>query len=258
MKATYVIVDELSGGGLKKVKGIVDEYREDYELDGSMRTFNLKIYSLGQGKVKILFEGSFKFEDFYGLLNYMALSMDGSSIYGYSYTAELNGIKAGYAMFQFKEVGDNWGCVVCDEWGRNYIETRDRRKKLVYNYDMAEGVCNYVYPSDYEGTLLQEYVVSGTADLKKRYSCLFGLLQIAACLLLAYLWIEFVPKPDLSAKEFYTVVGAGMLSGVGYTIVHKRMNPDKTFEQLRSVWGVSSLVVIAGVITVLGLIQKFL
>ena len=64
MKATYIIVDELSGGGLKKVKGVVDEYREDYELDGSMRTFNLKIYSLGQGKVKILFEGGFKFGDF--------------------------------------------------------------------------------------------------------------------------------------------------------------------------------------------------
>ncbi len=34
---TYIVVEGLSGGGVKKVKGSVEEYREEYELDGRMR-----------------------------------------------------------------------------------------------------------------------------------------------------------------------------------------------------------------------------
>ena len=257
-RATYIIVDGLHGGGVKKVKGIVEEDREGNEMDGNFYKYEVKLYSLGVGKVKLLMEGGFKFEDFYWLLDTLCLNLDGAQVCGYSSTEELDGVDADYAMFQFRYVNKFWMCVVCDEWGGNYCETRNLKKKHIYNYDRAEGLCHYVYPPDYEGTFLNGYVMSGTSNLKKRYSGLFTLLKVSALFLLGYLWIDFIPKPDLSMKEYYTVFASSVLSGTVFAIFYNRMRPEKTFRQIKTAWGVCSIAVHFCTMAVLGLIQKFL
>ena len=85
-----------------------------------------------------------KFEDFYDLLLTMYLNLNkGQDAYGYSSTSELKGVDEGYALFRFMDLEGNLSCVACGESGRNYRETRNPKKKLVYDYESAEGLCSY-------------------------------------------------------------------------------------------------------------------
>ena len=102
---TCIILDGVNGHGVKRM---LSTFKEDYNIGDRFHRFCLNVYALDFKKHLVVFEGGYKFEDFYDLLLTLFLDLnDGQDVYGYSGTSELNGVDAEYALFRFMEVDGN-------------------------------------------------------------------------------------------------------------------------------------------------------
>ena len=252
MKSTYIIVE---GVGLKVIRKSLNIFKEDYILDlNGLQSFDLKIYSISQLKSRIQFEGRFRFEDFYSLL--MALYLDfykdpGINVYGYSNTSELSGIKAETALFRFCEINGGMTCVACDEAGNCYRETTNPKKKLVYNYEDAEGVCSYIHPSDHAGTLTLELKIDKNRKENER-SCIMVIVHYA----ILFMLIVFASYAERTKETLLIASAAAVVCAAITGFIYKSKNPDAKFKIVKK-WIFSiGLIVFLSTLSLIALIQK--
>lgn len=247
--ATNIIVEGVNGLGLKRMLNL---FKEDYKIGDRYRRFSLKVYALDSRKHIVVLEGGYRFEDFYDLLLSLYLDLnEGQDVYGYSSTSELNGLDADYALFRFMEVEGNLTCVACDASGRNYRETR---KKLVYDYESAEGLCSYIYKSEYGGSLFVECEISGPKPAEK-YSCLFILLKIVAAIAIAIPVISFGFKADISRESRFILLGVSFICGILYGTIYRFRNPDKDIQKVKKRFGITFLILFFGSMVVIRVVQ---
>lgn len=249
---TCIILDGVNGHGVKQM---LSTFKEDYNIGDRFHRFCLNVYALDFKKHLVVFEGGYKFEDFYDLLLTLFLDQnDGQDVYGYSGTSELNGVDAEYALFRFMEVDGNLTCVICDESGKNYMETRNPKKELVYNYEYAEGLCSYIYQSEYDGSLFMECEISGPKPSEK-YSCLFTLLKIAVDFAIAIPVISFGFKADISRDSLFILLGISFLCGITYGAIYRFRNPHINTQKVKNRVGITFMTVFFGSLVVIRIIQ---
>ena len=68
-----VVVDGVDARGIKRM---LNEFKEDYKLGGRFHLFSLKVYAQDSRRHLVVFEGGYKFEDFYDLLLTMYLNLN--------------------------------------------------------------------------------------------------------------------------------------------------------------------------------------
>ena len=249
---TCIILDGINAQGVKRM---LSTFKEDYNIGDRFHLFCLNVYALDFKKHLVVFEGGYKFQDFYDLLLTLFLDLnDGQDVYGYSGTSELNGVDAEYALFRFMEVDGNLTCVICDESGKNYMETRNPKKKLVYNYEYAEGLCSYIYQSEYDGSLFMECEISGPKPSEK-YSCLFTLLKIAVGFAIAIPVISFGFKADISRDSRFILLGISFLCGITYGAIYSFRNPRINTQKVKNRVGITCMTVFIGSLVVIRIIQ---
>ena len=247
-----VVVDGVDGRGIKRM---LNEFKEDYKLGDRFHLFSLKVYAQDSRRHLVVFEGGYKFEDFYDLLLTMYLNLNkGQDAYGYSSTFELKGVDEGYALFRFMDLEGNLSCVVCGESGRNYRETRNPKKKLVYDYESAEGLCRYIYQSEYRGNLLMELEISGPKPSEK-YSCLFTLLKFVAGFAIAVPVMRFGFKAEVSRDSMLILVGMSVLCGILYGAIYHFRNPDQGIQKVKNRVGITFSIVFFGALVIIRFAQ---
>ena len=251
-RSTYIIVE---GVGLKVIRKRLNTFKEDYILDlNGLRSFNLKIYSISQLNTRIEVEGRIRFEDFYTLL--MSLYLDfyedhSINVYGYTSTSELSGINAERALFRFCEINGGMPCVACDEAGKSYRETTNPKKKLMYNYEDAEGVCSYIYPSDEQGTLTLKLKIAKEKKENER-SCLMVIVHYAVLFIL----IVFASQVEKSKVTLLIASAASVTCAAITGFIYKSKNPDAKFKTVKK-WGFSiGLIVFLSTLSLIGLVQS--
>ena len=249
---TCIILDGVNGRG---VRCMLDTFKEDYNIGDRLHQFCLKVYALDFKKYLVVFEGGYKFEDFYDLLLTLFLDLkDGQDVYGYSGTSELNGVDAEYALFRFMEVDGNLTCVICDESGKNYMETRNPKKKLVYDYESAEGLCSYIYQSEYDGSIFMECEISGPKPSEK-YSCLFTLLKFVLGFAIAIPILSFGFKADISRDSLYILLGISFLCGITYGAIYSFRNPHISTQKVKNRVGITFMTIFVGTLVIIRIIQ---
>ena len=249
---TCIILEGVNGHG---VKCMLNTFKEDYNMGDRFHRFSLKVYALDFKKHLVVFEGGFKFADFYDLLLTLFLDLnDGQDVYGYSCTSELNGVDAEYGLFRFMEVEGELSCIICDESGKNYRETINPKKKLVYDYECAGGLCSYIYQSEYQGSLFMECEISGP-KLSEKYSCLFTLLKLVLGFAIAIPVISFGFKADISRNSLFILLGISFLCGITYGTIYSFRNPDINTQKIKNRVGITFMTISVGSLVIIRIIQ---
>jgi hypothetical protein len=178
----------------------------------------------------------------------------GQDAYGYSSTSELKGVDEGYALFRFMDLEGNLSCVVCGESGRNYRETRNPKKKLVYDYESAEGLCSYIYQSEYDGSIFMECEISGPKPSEK-YSCLFTLVKFVLGFAIAIPILSFGFKADISRDSRYILLGISFLCGITYGAIYSFRKPHISTQKVKNRVGITFMTIFVGTLVIIRIIQ---